>query len=1122
MPATRSSPRFVGRERELGRIGLALERADEGRPTTLLVAAAAGLGATRLLTETTRRLAGLPTGFAVLRGRAQPAWELHPYGALAAALEAHLAGVPDDALPHILGPVADALARLLPALRSRLARLDLLPARPPVAAPERRQARMLEAVLGLLRRLGEDRPVVLMLEDLQHADAATRDAVTFLARTARAERLCLLATYQPDELTRDHPLQADLAAIAEAPRGVERLELEPLGRDELAGLIAGIESGRPSASLLLLVAERSRGNPLVAEELLAARHELSGASLTGSLGQLVTARVALRTPECRRVLRLLAVAGEPLTGGQLAAAAAAFETTATRQPPRSTSAPRRGHGALDPDLAAGLAEAMERGFVVADDLPRPPRAEERLTVRHELVGRAIAGDLLPPTRRRYRRALAEARADAPDVAVRHLLAAQDHAAAREAALVAAAQAEALDAGEDALPHYELALELTDPGGRSGEHPVVPGLAALEARAAEAAFLSGDHRRAAAYAEAAIAGLDERRDRVELGLLWERLGRYHRAGSDYAGAVVAHQRAVDLMPRSASRERALVLAGLAQIRMIEGAFSEARGLAEQAIAVAEAVGEAARPELVHATTSLAVVEAWGDDPEAGVQRLQEARAMAAEAGLLDDLFRAYANLTTVLDLLGRREEAVAVAKEGIAEAERVGQDAVYGNFLRGNAADSLYRLGRWDESRALSTHALEWAPAGIAFLNPLLNLAMVEIEANAGEFAGRILGRLLLETETVPESQYSARTYAAAASYALWRDDLADAGRAIARGWQRVSGTEDWVLVAELAATGLEVEAAVAHEARYRRDLATVAAARGRADAMLGEASRAVQAAGVRPDVGSRREADAMLATARGFRAALDGRHQPAAWAELATCWEELGDPYRAARARRREAEAHLAGGGGRTGRALARAPLLAAAEGAAALGARPLLRALAELAARARLSLPPAAQAVLATVREGETGMGAVPPPIAHSAQGVPRPTVLAPEVAATASGQAAWLASATLAAPAALARARGDGGRSPVEDDTSSARSSAGPLVREFVGEVAPSRGDPFGLSSRERDVLALVSEGLTNPEIGERLFISRKTVGVHVSNILAKLSVSGRVEAATVAIRLGLTRPV
>jgi DNA-binding CsgD family transcriptional regulator len=78
--------------------------------------------------------------------------------------------------------------------------------------------------------------------------------------------------------------------------------------------------------------------------------------------------------------------------------------------------------------------------------------------------------------------------------------------------------------------------------------------------------------------------------------------------------------------------------------------------------------------------------------------------------------------------------------------------------------------------------------------------------------------------------------------------------------------------------------------------------------------------------------------------------------------------------------------------------------------------------------------------------------------------------------------------------------------------------LVRGIVGEAPAPRTDTFGLSRREHEVLALISEGRTNREIGERLFISQKTVGVHVGNILAKLGVSGRVEAAAVAIRLGL----
>ncbi|WP_347585225.1 AAA family ATPase [Streptomyces sp. B6B3] len=98
-----------------------------------------------------------------------------------------------------------------------------------------------------------------------------------------------------------------------------------------------------------------------------------------------------------------------------------------------------------------------------------------------------------------------------------------------------------------------------------------------------------------------------------------------------------------------------------------------------------------------------------------------------------------------------------------------------------------------------------------------------------------------------------------------------------------------------------------------------------------------------------------------------------------------------------------------------------------------------------------------------------------------------------------------------------------------------AGPLLAEIErlaqrarlalgAEHEPDAGagggprDTFGLTPRERDVLALVAAGRSNRQIAEELFISPKTASVHVSNILAKLAVSGRGEAAALAHRLGI----
>ncbi|MCE7083239.1 LuxR C-terminal-related transcriptional regulator [Streptomyces sp. ST2-7A] len=70
--------------------------------------------------------------------------------------------------------------------------------------------------------------------------------------------------------------------------------------------------------------------------------------------------------------------------------------------------------------------------------------------------------------------------------------------------------------------------------------------------------------------------------------------------------------------------------------------------------------------------------------------------------------------------------------------------------------------------------------------------------------------------------------------------------------------------------------------------------------------------------------------------------------------------------------------------------------------------------------------------------------------------------------------------------------------------------------------RAAAFGLTARERDVLALVAVGRTNRQIAGELFIAPKTASVHVSNILAKLEVGGRGEAAALAHRLRLVEPV
>ena len=317
---------MVGRERELAALADALEAASHGEPTTVLVSGTSGIGKTRLLDEAARRLGTIPGGFTVLRGTAYPSRSGLPFTPVAEALARHLLALSDDDLRPLVHPAATELVRIVPGLQVRLATLGLLPEQPPIVTRIGREARMLEAILGSVSRIAEARPMVLVLEDLQDADAGTRSAVSFLSRAVRERPLLIALTFEPDRMTRSHPLMRTLRSLDDGARPARRIDVEPLDRDGTADLVSAIEGERPSATALLQVTQRSGGNPLAIEEILAARRELPGSRIGASLEQLSLSRLALRSHECRRVLRALALAGAPIRPSRLSAALAAFES----------------------------------------------------------------------------------------------------------------------------------------------------------------------------------------------------------------------------------------------------------------------------------------------------------------------------------------------------------------------------------------------------------------------------------------------------------------------------------------------------------------------------------------------------------------------------------------------------------------------------------------------------------------------------------------------------------------------------------------------------------------------------------------------------------------------------
>jgi DNA-binding CsgD family transcriptional regulator/tetratricopeptide (TPR) repeat protein len=636
------------------------------------------------------------------------------------------------------------------------------------------------------------------------------------------------------------------------------------------------------------------------------------------------------------------------------------------------------------------------------------------------------------------------------------------AKARDAYLAAARLAEAVDPGSTSAADYNAALELDIEGEADAD---------TIAAAAAAAYAAGAFRHAATLAEQAIERLAGGRAerlltsraapaaRERAALLSEQLGRYRRSSGDTVGSRAAIEQALELAGDAPTSTRARVLASLAQDLMLadyEGHYADSAIRAQEARATAKAAGDDGLADLAHATDTLAVDLGFGrGEIDKALGLLDEAIEASRSAGRLDELMRCYANKTTLLDLDSRREEALAVVKEGIAEAERGGLALTYGSFLRGNAADILFQLGRWAEAEQECRAALEFPPAGVAWFSPILYLGLVLVESRADEEAAQLVGQTLLELEAVPAGQWSALVLRSAVSLALWRTDVADAVAAAELGWASVAETGDAHQMAFAAATVLEACAAAAERGRAKRDYSAVADAGALAARVLNAATEAMTKPGLPAKVGARKEAELYLATARAHDERVRGKARPEPWAKLAEAWAAQSVPYNVARARYWQTAALLPD---RSRRNEARRAITEAWKIAGRLPAAPLRRELAALGVRGNIRLP-------------EDKLVAIPI----------QPEVGAKELVAVGPGPTTSLA------------------------------------ARIGTGQKSAA-GGRFGLSPRESSVLVILTEGRTNREIAERLFISERTVAVHVRRILQKMGVKGRVEAAGVAIREGL----
>jgi ATP/maltotriose-dependent transcriptional regulator MalT len=897
-----SSTRFIGRSEELERLEQALAAVADGTRRVVLVAGEAGVGKTRLIEELSARARG------------------------AGAVTAH-GGCVDVTGGLPFAPFTEALRRVLreeeparrdrwvpPSARAEMARLfpELGPGDRVAGDAASARARLFELVLEMFARVSEEAPVVLVLEDLHWAESSTRDLIRFLVRNLERERVLLVGTFRIDDVGRAHPLRPLLAEVVRSG-GAERLDLRPFTKAELAEQLGAIVGRPPEADVLDSIFDRSEGNPFFAEELVAAG---SGAGLSPTLRDVLGVRVDGLSEPGRVVLRALSAGGARVDDRLLAAVVALDE----------------------PERLEALREAIAAQLIVLDG------ERGAYAFRHALLREAVYEELLPAERvglhAAYGAALAAEPSPAGGVAAElahHFFAAHDLDRALTASVEASDVAVRSCGFGEALLHCERALELWDRVPEAAR-PLGGDRIALLRRAAEAANLAGDHRRAAELVRAALVAVDEAADPAGAGMLHQRLGRFLWAAGDGRDALREYERAVALVPSDPpSRARARVLAARGQALMLTAHYADAVDCCREAIEIARRTG--ARQAEGHALNTLGVGLGHLGESEEAVAQLRAAREIAEEVGDLDDLARAHLNLADVLvTSLCRPAEAVEIALAGAERCRALGMARDYGVSLQTVAAIGLFELGRWDEADALLREAAALNPIEMAAVDVLHT--RIPLLVGRGEFdrAAEDLTRAHALTAATIDPQYNGPRCANVAECSLWQGRPEDARAAVEEGLEHLAGADDARLTGPLLWLGARAEA----------DLAERPGAEHSGAALERLLAQARELAPASPLMG----AYFALCEAEAGRA----RHapDPEAWARAVAAWAVLERPYPAAYARWRQAEALL---GQR--RARDAEPLLQDAYAAAReLGAAPLAGELERLARRGRLDLEAAPEAV--------------------------------------------------------------------------------------------------------------------------------------------------------------------
>jgi class 3 adenylate cyclase/tetratricopeptide (TPR) repeat protein len=692
-------PPFVGRERELRLLKeLFHTSAEEGRANLVSIVGVAGIGKSRLAWELYKYLDGIAQEVLWHTGRCLAYGDGVTYWALAEMVRAR-AGIAEGEEQEaartklsaaVESAVGDAEEREW--LRPRLGQLLSLDAHEGLDREE-----LFAGWRLFFERIAERAPVVLVLEDVQWADAPLLEFVEHLLDRSRSHPIFVLALARPELAERQPSWAAGL-------RNLTHMALEPLSDDAMRALLDGFAPGLPDV-LSRQVRERAEGVPLYAVEtvrMLIDRGllERAGESYrpTGTIG-------ALEVPETLHALVASRLDGLPADERSLIQDASVLGKTFTRAALGAVSS------APAVELAPLLTALVHKEILALQVDPRSPERGQYAFVQDLL--RQVAYDMLPRRERKSRHLDAAAHIEQEwleadqdevvEIVASHYLAALEVDPAAddagrlrelaEAALVRAGErAVALGAPDKALRYFEQGLAFADGALR---------LAGLHERAGEVARIAGRGPAARTHFERSIAEFEAldlahpaARVAAKLGILtWQVEGDIERAVGDMERAfsvLTEHERDADLATLAASLARALYF---------RGRVEDAMGYNELALEIAEALD---LPEVLsHGLNTKSVILRYAHErPQEGSVLLRHALELALAHDRSEAALRAYNNLVAVFLEDGHPREALAQLERYEEFARRVGDRATV-ERARVWQVGVLGRLGEWEQALALA-------------------------------------------------------------------------------------------------------------------------------------------------------------------------------------------------------------------------------------------------------------------------------------------------------------------------------------------------------------------------------------------------------------------------------------